>query len=87
MVVLPFVPVTAAISSSWEGSPKNSTAAAGIASRAAPDEHLRHGDVDLPFRDERGGARCDRLAGQVMAVDLAPGTQKNSAPGVTARES
>ena len=35
-------------------------------------DELRHGDVQRPLDDERNGAACDRLAGEVVPVDIRP---------------
>ena len=69
VVVLPFVPVTPATSSSFVGSPKNTSAATAIAARASSDDELRNVDVERPLDDERGRAALDRLPGEVVPVD------------------
>ena len=70
VVVLPFVPVTPATSSSPDGSPKKTSAATAIAARDVVDDELRSDDVHEVIDDERDGAALDRLDGELVAVDV-----------------
>ena len=68
MVVLPFVPVTPATTSSSLGRPKNSSAAAAIAARASGTTSCGTGEVERPLDDEPDRAALDRLRREVVPV-------------------
>ena len=87
VVVFPFVPVTAAISSSSAGRPKNTGAASAIAS-------LESATTTCGTRDATGCSTTSAAAPASIArpasscpSNLPPRTQKKSAPGSTARVS
>ena len=80
MVVLPFVPVTAATASSADGSPKKRSAATGIARRTLGTTSCGTCTVDRPLDDERDGTCGDRLRGEVVAVGVRPGHAEEERP-------
>ena len=87
VVVLPFVPVTPATSSSRVGSPKKTSAAVAIAAR--DDGTTSCGTSGSTARSTtRTAAPCSTAsAAKSCPSACSPGTQKNAAPGVTARVS
>ena len=82
VVVLPFVPVTAATSSVVATARRRSTAAAGpIAARTLGTIELRHVQVEPALDDERDRAALDRLRCEVVPVDArARGCRRRALP-------
>ncbi len=68
VVVFPFVPVAPASSSSFVGSPKNTSAATAIDSRTDGHEELRDVDLQRPLDDDGDRAALDRLPREVVPV-------------------
>ena len=87
VVVLPFVPVTPATSSARVGSPKKASAAIAIAARASSTTSC--GTSSSSGRSTTSATAPAATASAAKSCPSArePGTQKNTAPGVTRRAS
>ena len=87
VVVLPFVPVTPATSSSRVGSPKKTSAAVAIAARATARRAAEPPARRRARRRATTAPRSTASPAKSCPSACSPGTQKNAAPGVTARVS
>ena len=83
MVVLPFVPVTPATSSSLVGSPKNASAATAMARARVLDDELRNRDVNCSLHDKRDCTFRHRLDREVVPVRARPRYAEEQTPSVT----
>jgi hypothetical protein len=87
VVVLPLVPVTPATSSSWLGRPKNSSAATAIAARESGTIACGTGRSSGRSTTSATAPRATASGAKTCPSARSPRTQKNNAPGVTARAS